>query len=184
LALDRRVLRLVILLVVILTVVVTVHVTGVSAQLSQARVRELVQSAGAWGIVLYILAFTVGELLHLPGIMFLGAAVMAFGRVRGGILAYFASIIAVQVVFLAIRAIGGQPLDAIKNARIRAILAKLDERPLLTVIAVRMIGALTPAVTYALALSNVRFRDHLIGTTIGLIPPIIFLAGLMGIFFH
>jgi uncharacterized membrane protein YdjX (TVP38/TMEM64 family) len=184
LAVDRRILRLVILAVVVAAIVVTAHLTGLTAKFSQARLREMVQSAGAWGIAVYVLAFAVGELLHLPGIMFLGAAVVAFGRVRGGILAYFAAIIALQITFIAIRAIGGQPLGAIKNVRMRAILAKLDERPLTTVIVVRMIGALTPAVTYALALSNVKLRDHAIGTAIGLIPPIAFLASVMGIFFH
>jgi uncharacterized membrane protein YdjX (TVP38/TMEM64 family) len=181
---DRRVLRLVILGVVLVALLLVAHLTGLTASFSQARVRTLIQSTGKWGMLLFIAAFAIGELLHIPGLVFVGAAVVAFGRVRGGILSYAGAVVSISVTFAFIRAVGGQPLGTIRNQRVQALLARLDQRPILTVALLRLITWLTPAINYGLALSSVRFRDYFIGSAVGLVVPIALLAALMGIFFH
>jgi uncharacterized membrane protein YdjX (TVP38/TMEM64 family) len=181
---DRRVLRLVILGVLIVALLLVAHLTGFTASFSQARVRSLIQSTGSWGILLFIAAFAIGELLHIPGLVFVGAAVLAFGRVRGAMLSYAGAIVSISVTFTFIRAVGGQPLGMIRNRRVQAMLARLDQRPILTVALIRLITWLAPATNYVLALSSVRFRDYFIGSAIGLALPVSVLAALMGIFFH
>jgi uncharacterized membrane protein YdjX (TVP38/TMEM64 family) len=181
---DRRVLRLVLLGVIIVALLVVAHLTGLTASLSQARIRALIQSAGSWGLILFVLAFTLGELLHVPGIVFVGAAVLTFGRIRGGALAYVGAVVSLSLNFVFVRAVGGQPLGTITNRRVQALLARLDGRPILTVAILRLVTWLAPAANYALALSNVRFREYLIGSAIGLVLPITLLATLIGIFFH
>jgi uncharacterized membrane protein YdjX (TVP38/TMEM64 family) len=52
------------------------------------------------------------------------------------------------------------------------MLARVDERPLLAVTALRSVLWMTPALTYALALTRVRFRDYIAGTALGLALPI------------
>ena len=58
----------------------------------------------------------------------------------------------------------------------RKILDRLDERPILTVVILRLIFVMSPPVNYALALSSLRFRDYLIGSLIGLPVPLIVLG--------
>jgi uncharacterized membrane protein YdjX (TVP38/TMEM64 family) len=181
---DRRVLRLAILGVIIVGLLLAAHLTGLTASFSQAKLRGLIQSTGRLGIFLFIIAFAVGELLHVPGLIFVGAAVLAFGRVRGGALTYVGAMFSVSVNFAFIRAVGGQPLATITNRRVQAILARLDQRPILTVALARLVTWLAPATNYVLALSTVRFREYLIGSAIGLLLPVALLAALMGIFFH
>lgn len=181
---DRRVLRLVILGVIVGALLLAAHFSGLTASFSQARVRSLIQSAGSWSILIFIAAFAVGELLHIPGLVFVGAAVLAFGRVRGAMLSYAGAVVSMSVTFAFIRAVGGQPLGTIRNGRVQAVLAKLDQRPIVTVALIRLITWLTPAINYVLALSSVRFRDYFIGSAIGLVLPVSLLAALMGIFFH
>jgi uncharacterized membrane protein YdjX (TVP38/TMEM64 family) len=176
-----RVLRLAILAAVVVALLVVRYTTSFGASLSTARIRDLVQHAGAAGIALFVVAFTVGELLHVPGMVFVAAAVMAWGRVGGGAIAYVAALVSVSVGFAVVRAIGGQPLATIKQPRIRAILARLDRRPILTVALLRLILWVAPALTYALALSSVRFRDYLLGSALGLAMPMTLAAALFGI---
>ena len=52
------------------------------------------------------------------------------------------------------------------------MLARLDERPVTTVIVLRTLLWLAPPLNYALALSSIRFRHYLIGSALGLLLPV------------
>lgn len=179
-----RVLRLVILAAVVVALIVVRYATSFNVSLSTSRIRDLVQHAGAAGVGLFILAFVVGELLHVPGMVFIAAAVMAWGRVAGGALSYVAALVSVSVGFFVVRGIGGQPLGAIKQPRVRALLARLDQRPILTVALLRLLLWVAPALNYALALSSIRYRDFAIGSALGLIIPVALASALLGIWFR
>ena len=179
-----RVLRLAILAAVIVALVVVRFTTSFGASLSTARVRDLVQHAGAVGVGLFIVAFAVGELLHVPGMVFVAAAVLAWGRVAGGAVSYVGAQVSVSFGFFVVRAIGGQPLEAITQPRVRALLARLDRQPVLTVALLRLFLWLAPAVNYGLALSSVRYRDFAIGSAIGLVIPVAVAVSLLGVWFH
>jgi uncharacterized membrane protein YdjX (TVP38/TMEM64 family) len=83
------------------------------------------------------------------------------------------------VSFFIVRGVGGKPLGAVRWRFVRRILAQLDAHPLRTVIILRSILWMAPQLNYALALSNVRFRDYLVGSALGLILP---LAGMVLLF--
>lgn len=54
---------------------------------------------------------------------------------------------------------------------------------IVTVVVLRLLLFMTPAVNYALALTPLRFRDFLLGSAIGLIPGVIlFASGAAAIF--
>ena len=152
--------------------------TAFGASLSTARIRELVQHAGAAGVAIYLLAFTVGELLHIPGLVFVGAAVLSWGRLGGGVVAYVGALVSLSLSFLVVRGIGGKALADVqwKWRPVRALLARLDRQPIATIALLRLILWIAPALNYALALSAVRFRDYLAGSAIGLLLPVAILS--------
>jgi uncharacterized membrane protein YdjX (TVP38/TMEM64 family) len=171
--------RLGALAALIVGLIVLGKVTGVTAYLTTERIRTTVQAAGWWGALVLIALFCVGELVHVPGWVFLGASVIAYGRVTGGLLAYVGAICSVSVSFFVVRGVGGKPLGAIRWRWVRKILAQLDTHPLRTVVVLRSILWMAPQLNYALALSNVRFRDYLVGSALGLLLP---LAGMVLLF--
>ncbi len=164
--------RLGALVVLIVGLIVVGKVTGLTAYLTTERIRTLVQAAGWWGALVLIALFCVGELVHVPGWVFLIGSVIAYGRLGGGLLGYVGAICSVSVSFFIVRGVGGKPLGAIRWKVVRKILAQLDTHPLRTVIILRSILWMAPQLNYALALSNVRFRDYLVGSALGLVLPI------------
>lgn len=178
------VIRLVVLAALVVAVVVVRHTTRFGAALSAAHLRELVQHAGAAGIGVFLLAFACGELLHVPGLVFVATAVMAWGRLAGGALAYLGALIAVSLAFAVVRTVGGQPLGELKQPRVRAILARLEEQPIRTVAVLRLLLWLAPALTYALALSRVKYRHYVAGSAIGLALPVAAAAALFEVYFR
>src|SRR5215813_5648530 len=112
--------RLVLLAVLVVGLFVVARVTGLNAYLSTERIRALTAAAGFWGPIAFVLIFCVGELVHVPGAVFVAAAVVAYGRATGGVLAFVGELAAVSVSFVVVRTIGGKPLAAIRFSLARA----------------------------------------------------------------
>lgn len=159
-------------LVVAITFVVA-HVTGLTEYLSREHVRALIVGLGPLGLLAFVGLFVVGELAHVPGFVFIGAAILAYGRLEGGVLGYVGALVAVAVAFFVVRGIGGQALTALERPLIRRALAHVDARPILAVAVLRTLLIMTPALTYALALTRIRFRDYMLGSALGLALPIV-----------
>src|SRR5687768_3297084 len=70
--------------------------TGLSQELSRDALRAHVAAAGVWGIPLFIAAFCVALLLHVPatGILFVAVGVALYGRAAGAALAYAGGMVA------------------------------------------------------------------------------------------
>ena len=179
-----RIFRLALLGAVVIALVIARHTTRFGASFSTAHLRDLVQHAGIAGVGVFLAAFAAGELLHIPGLVFVGAAVLAWGRLTGGALAYLGALVAVSLAFVVVRAIGGQPLGELEQPRVRAIMARLERQPIRTVAVLRLLLWLAPALTYALALSRVRYRDYAVGSAIGLAVPVAAAAALLELYLH
>jgi len=135
--------------------------------------RRLVADAGPWGWILFVVAFCVGELAHVPGLVFVLAAVLAWGRVEGGALGYAGGVASVAFSFIVVRSVGGKALDAVQRPWARRLLDRLESRPVLIVAVLRMVMIMSPPLNYALAMSPIRFRDYVAGSAIGLLPPML-----------
>jgi len=165
-------LRLALLAVFLVGLFVLGAATGWTDRFTLEGVRATIADAGPWGFVVFLGAFAIGELLHVPGFLFVAAAVLAYGRLIGGAAAYVGAVVSVVVSFGVVRGVGGRALGGLKNARVRRILDRLEERPVRVVAILRLILWMAPPLNYALALSPVRFRDYLIGSALGLVVPI------------
>ena len=164
--------RLVALAVLFFGSLLIAHVTGLTERIDVETIRAFMDSAGALGFVAFLLAFAVGELLHIPGLVFVGAASVAYGETLGIVAAYLGAIGSVTLSFFVVRLIGGQPLAEVERPFVKRVLRRLDDQPLLTVTVLRFVFWMSPALNYVLAMSNVRYREYLIGSALGLLVPI------------
>lgn len=168
--------RLALLAVLVVGLIVVARVTGLSGYLSTERIRTVMAAAGYLGPIAFVVIFSLGEFVQIPGVVFVAAAVVAYGRAGGGVLAFAGALAAVSVSFVVVRTIGGKPLGAIRSSLARRILSQLEGHPVRTIFLLRLLLWMAPQLNYALALSSVRFRSYLLGTALGLLAPI---AGLV-----
>jgi uncharacterized membrane protein YdjX (TVP38/TMEM64 family) len=122
--------------------------------------------------VLFVLLFSLGNLIQIPGWVFLAAAVLTLGRTWGGVVTYVAAVTSCVLTFVTIRAVGGDALRLLKNRTAVRLLRELDAHPIASVALLRMLFQTVPALNFALAMSGIKFRNYLIGTLIGLPLPI------------
>ena len=112
------------------------------------------------GLLLFVLLFSLGNLIQIPGWVFLAAAVLTLGRFWGGLATYVAACVSCSLTFLTLRLIGGDALRQLTN------------RTAVKILLLRVLFQTVPALNYALALSGIKFRQYFIGTLLGLPLPI------------
>ena len=149
-----------------------VEVTGLRAQTSPDAIRALFVQHVLIGLVLFCVAFSVGNLLYVPGWVFLMGAVFALGKEWEGVATFIAGLCSSTLSFYVIRRLGGTALRSLNHRWADKIFAQLDERPVVSVALLRLLFQTLPALTYALALADIRVRHYFLGTFLGLPIPI------------
>jgi uncharacterized membrane protein YdjX (TVP38/TMEM64 family) len=133
-----------------------------------AQLRLVFQMHPAPAIGAFVLLFSLGNLLHIPGVLFLGAALLALGKLQGGLVTYLAASVSCAVTFLVFRWLGGNALQQIRGQRAQALLATLHRHPVRNVFLLRLLLQTYPALNAALGLSGLRFAPYMAGTLLGL----------------
>ena len=104
------------------------------------------------------------------------AAVAVYGRNSGILVALLGALISATVSFAVVRAFAGRALADIQRPLIRRLLTHIDNWPVLTVALLRLIFQTAPPLNYALPMTAVRWRDHLVGSVLGLPVPVVVMA--------
>lgn len=173
LSLLRRHQRLLSVVVFLALLALIFSVSGLRGHMNLAYVREQLQGHPVEGFVSFVMLFVLGNLVQIPGWLFLAAAVLALGQGWGWLVTYLAACISCVVTFLLVRWLGGDALRAVPNRWVIKVLAQLDRRPVRSVFVARVLFQTLPALNYALAMSGIRFTGYFLGTALGLVLPLV-----------
>ncbi len=144
------------------------QLSGLRSSISLAAVREQLLAHPRMGLLIYVLLFSLGNLIQIPGTVFISAAILALGPLWGGLYTYVASNVSAVVTFYSIRLIGGNALHTIERPFMQRILKRLATHPIQTVFLARICFQSLPALNYALAMSGVKLRHLVAGTLLGM----------------
>lgn len=175
---SRLALRLLAALLPVALLVVALRASGLLDALDVEAIREVVQGADVWGIPLFVVLYGVGIVAHVPGSVFVGGGVLAFGPGWGLVWCYLGALLGNLLSFGIVRFAGVRPPGRVGWPVLRSLLARLDERPLGGVIAIRSIFPTTAPVNYALAIAGVGLAPFVVGSLIGVLPQLLFCIGL------
>jgi uncharacterized membrane protein YdjX (TVP38/TMEM64 family) len=171
--------RFVALAVLLVALYVVGKMTGVIDSVDISTVRQRVDGAGALGVVIFVAIFAIGELLHVPGLVFVCAGLLAWGKILGYGISMLGALVSVSLSFFVVRAVGGRALASVERPFLKKMLARLDSHPIQTVFFLRLLLILAPPLNYGLALTCVRYRDYLVGSALGLAIPLALVALLL-----
>jgi len=164
--------RLLIVVLFLVALLALFQFSGLRAHFNLAFLRQQIVDNKVSGLLIFVLLFCLGNLIQIPGWIFLAAAVLALGKTWGGLATYIAATISCVFTFLTIRFIGGDAMRELKNRYAQKILRGLDAHPIKSIALLRILFQTVPALNYALALSGVKFYKYLIGSMLGLPLPI------------
>ena len=185
-AVNNTWVRLTLLAVFLVGVYLVGRATGFTEGLTVDGIRQSMRVAGVGGFAVFVAIFCVGQLLYIPGFVFVMVSGLAYGPVWGSVASVIAATVSVAVSFVIVRTIGGQPLKNldIKRPFLQKPLDHLEERPIRSMIVIRLFLWAIPPVNYTLAMSGVTFRDYMIAAVIGMTPPFVALSVAAGLGFN
>lgn len=155
---------------------------GMDALAKPKAIREIVTNGGPWGIAIFIGLWLLLYHMMLPSGIFLFAALILFGPLQGALIAWGGGMFVLAFTHVFTRWIGGVPIQESNRPMIQQMLSRLEKRPIKTIATVRSVLFLSPPVNYAVILSGVPFRTHMIASAIGITPCILFCVVLLVIF--
>ncbi len=170
---TRRIVRLVALVGVILGLLALGKALGAEQYANAEKIQELLDAAGIWAVPAFLVIFTAGELVHIPGVVFVAGACAFASWLPAYGLSLCGAVCSATVSFVLVRTVAGRALTGLRHRWIKKMLSMVDDRPIRTVVILRLILWMAPALNYALALTNIRFRNYLIGSAVGLALPVL-----------
>lgn len=145
---------------------------GLRHNFSLPYLREVLSQSRWEGLAVFVLLFALGNLVQVPGWIFLAAAVLVLGEFGGGLATYLAANVSCAVTFLSVRWVGGDAVQRMKSKFARRLVAQLHAHPVRNVIVLRTVFQTLAALNYTLAISGIGFRKYMLGTLLGLPLPI------------
>lgn len=156
------------LLVVIAIVLMTGAKYAFGDFLTYQNLNSTLQEAGWMGIGLFLAAAMVGTLLHVPAYVFLAIGFLIYSGVPGLLIGIATVTVIFTSHFFFARIIGGNIAQHIKHPYLVKTMNRLDDRPLKSIILLRLVFFMAPLVTFALGLSSIRYKDFLVGSLLGI----------------
>jgi uncharacterized membrane protein YdjX (TVP38/TMEM64 family) len=140
---------------------------------------------GAWGPIIYMLAYAVGPSILVPGAVMTIAGGLAFGAVWGSVYSLIGGDIGALVAFAAGRFLGKSFVERIVGARFHAMLERIAKHGFQIILYLRFVPLIPyNALNLLAGASPITFHDYFWATMIGMIPGTILYAFLGDALWH
>lgn len=171
------------ILLILLSGILIITFTPIGAYLTNIKqVRADIESAGIWGVIIFITIFVITALFNIPETGFIIMAFLIYDNIFfAASLNYVAGLLSAIATFYAGRLIGSGALSEIKSVRVKNLIASAENNPIKTMVIIRTIMIMNPIVGYALALTKITPRNYIIGNAVGIIVPILYIS--LGMYF-
>jgi len=173
------------LLLAVITYVMLFTPTGTLFRTPEGRralvggLDALVQSAGPLGPVLFIFVYTLG-VLFLPATPFTIAGAVIFGKFHGMLYNLAADALGASISFY----LGRYFLHGVARGFLETRMPWLDrkaaEEGFTVIFYLRIFWFPFIVLNYAAGATRIRFRDYLLGTALGLLPPVFLFTYFVG----
>jgi uncharacterized membrane protein YdjX (TVP38/TMEM64 family) len=168
------------LLVFIAAAVAAVRFTPVKSYLTPDGLGRFLETAGAWGPVLFILAYAAGVCLFIPGTLLttLGGAI--FGAYRGFAYVWTGAMLGASAAFWIGRTLGRDLAASLIGDRLKKYDEAIERNGFATVLYLRLVYFPFTPMNFGMGLTRVRFWDYFFGTALGIVVGVFIFTFFVG----
>ncbi|TBR19329.1 TVP38/TMEM64 family protein [bacterium] len=141
-----------------------------------AALKDLIEEAGVWGPVVYILLFIARALTLAPATPFVLAAGLAWGPWLGMFWAWVGINLSGMAAYGVAKAMGREWVAEHETPWMAKLEAKLLARPFMTSLLLRLLLLPFDTVNYACGLVDIPFLPYVAGTALGVLPGVVTFA--------
>jgi len=168
------------LLAFIVAAIATVRFTPVKSYLTPAGLGRFLEMAGIWGPVLFILVYTAGVCLFIPGTLLttLGGAI--FGAYQGFLYVWAGAMLGASAAFWIGRTLGRDLAASLIGDKLKKYDEAIERNGFATVLYLRLVYFPFTPMNFGMGLTRVRFWDYFFGTALGIIVGVFIFTFFVG----
>jgi uncharacterized membrane protein YdjX (TVP38/TMEM64 family) len=169
--------RLILFLAVIVTLLVLALIWGGIAQddgWQPARLQEVADRFAdrPWLPWAVFAGVVIGLQVAIPQLLLVPVGVIALGPWLGLVVVYLGTLVGAIIGYLAGRYFGRRAVRRLSGPRMKRLSRSLAKRGVVSMIVVNMLPIVSQTIiNLAAGTTHIRFRDFILGTAIGILPP-------------
>ncbi len=165
---SKAVMKAVFLLVFIVAAIIVVRFTPVKNYLSAEALGRFLETAGFWAPVVFMMIYTVGVCLFLPGTLLTGLGAAIFGAYWGFVYVWFGAMGGASAAFFIGRTLGREFASSLIGDKLKKYDDAIERNGFATVLYLRLVYFPFTPMNFGMGLTRVHFRDYFFGTGLGI----------------
>jgi uncharacterized membrane protein YdjX (TVP38/TMEM64 family) len=149
--------------------IVLVHFTPVKGYLTTEQLGRFLDTAGFWAPLVFILIYTVGVCLFVPGTFLTGLGAAIFGPYLGFVYVWFGAMLGASAAFVIGRTLGREFAASLVGDRLKKYDEAIERNGFATVLYLRLVYFPFTPLNFGMGLTRVRFWDYVAGTGLGIV---------------
>ena len=166
---SKAVVKAVLLVLFIVGAVLLVRFTPVKNYLNAEALGRFLDTAGFWAPLVFIVIYTIGICLFVPGTLLTGLGGAIFGPYWGFVYVWFGAMLGASAAFIIGRTLGRDFAASLIGDRLRRYDDAIERNGFATVLYLRLVYFPFTAMNFGMGLTRVRFWDYFAGTGLGII---------------
>jgi uncharacterized membrane protein YdjX (TVP38/TMEM64 family) len=166
---KNAVIKAALLAVFILVSIYVVRCTPVKEFLTVRELKRFLDTSGFWAPLIFILIYTLGICLFVPGTLITALGAAIFGPYQGFVYVLAGAILGATVTFFIGRYLGRDFAASVIGDRLKKYDEAIERNGFATVLYLRLIYFPFTAMDFGMGLTKVRFWDYFWGTLLGII---------------
>ncbi len=155
--------------VFIVAAIYVVRFTPVKSLLTREALSHLVESAGIWAPLFFVLVYAVGVCLFVPGTLLTALGAAIFGAYWGFLYVWIGAMVGSSAAFWIGRNLGREFATSVIGDRLRKYDDAMARNGFATVLYLRLVYFPFTPMNFGMGLTKVRFWDYFAGTGLGIL---------------
>jgi uncharacterized membrane protein YdjX (TVP38/TMEM64 family) len=164
----KAVMKAIFLLIFIVTAIFLVRFTPIKNYLTAEALGRFLETAGFWAPVVFMMIYTVGVCLFLPGTLLTGLGAAIFGAYWGFVYVWFGAMAGASAAFFIGRTLGREFASSLIGDKLKKYDDAIERNGFATVLYLRLVYFPFTPMNFGMGLTRVHFRDYFIGTGLGI----------------
>jgi len=166
---KKALLKAAVLVVFILVAIAVAQFTPVKGYLTADALGRLLEGAGMWAPVAYMVLYALGVCIFMPGTLLTGLGAAIFGPYYGFVYVWIGAMLGASAAFFIGRTLGREFAASLIGNRLQKYDDTIERNGFATVLYLRLVYFPFTPMNFGMGLTRVKFRDYFMGTGLGII---------------
>lgn len=166
---KNAIIKVLILAGFLIMAIYIIRFTPVKGYLTAEELGHFLARAGIWAPLLYILIYTLGVCLFIPGTFLTGLGAAIFGAYWGFLYVWIGAMLGASAAFFIGRTLGREFAASLIGDKLKKYDDAIERNGFAAVLYLRLVYFPFTPMNFGMGLTKIRFRDYFTGTGLGII---------------